>query len=123
MSIFGISMFDIYGFDIFYNFFKEIYSIFSYMRDYLSNTHFYSILKNLFDKKEVEDSFSSKSNTNENGSLRSNNDNSSEISKGNKENKTISSRIEQVNDKTPFYKDGYFIIGTILIIGGLLYYF
>jgi hypothetical protein len=93
------------------------------MRDYLSNTHFYSILKNLFDKKEVEDSFSSKSNTNENGSLRSNNDNSSEISKGNKENKTISSRIEQVNDKTPFYKDGYFIIGTILIIGGLLYYF
>lgn len=123
MSIFGISMFDIYGFDIFYNLFKEIYSIFSNMRDYLSNTHFYSILKNLFDKKEVEESFSSKSNTNENGSLRSNNDNSSEISKGNKENKTISSRIEQVNDKTPFYKDGYFIIGTILIIGGLLYYF
>lgn len=126
MSIFGISMFDIYGFDIFYNLFKEINFIFSNIIDYLSNTHFYLILKNLFNLKKVEDEFPSKSNKNENGSLGSINTASNEISNGNNENKTISSRIEKVNENnqnTPFYKDGYFIIGAILIIGGLLGYF
>lgn len=58
MSIFGISMFDIYGFDIFYNLFKELNSIFSSMIDYLTNTHFYSILKNLFENKNISDNSS-----------------------------------------------------------------
>jgi hypothetical protein len=58
MSIFGISMFDIYGFDIFYKLFKELNSIFSSMIDYLTNTHFYSILKNLFENKNISDNSS-----------------------------------------------------------------
>jgi hypothetical protein len=126
MSTFGITMFDIYGFDIFYNLFKEISTIFGNIIDYLSKTHFSSILKKLFDKKEVENEFLNETSKNETGSLRSLNRTTSEISNGNTENKTNSSRIEQIdenNQKTPFYKDGYFIIGAILIIGGLFCYF
>jgi hypothetical protein len=122
MSIFGITMFDIYGFDIILNFYKEMYSVILNIKDYLSNTHFSSILKKLFDKKEIESEFPSK-----NGEpLREIDKTTTKISNGNTENKTNSSRIEQVdenNQNTPFYKDGYFIIGAILIIGGLFCYF
>jgi hypothetical protein len=126
MSTFGITMFDIYGFDYFYNLFKEINTIFGNIIDYLSKTHFSSILKKLFDKKEVENEFPSETSKNETGPLRSLNTTPSEVSSGNRENKTNSSRIEQVdenNQKIPFYKDEYFIIGAILIIGGLFCYF
>jgi len=129
MSIFGISMLDIYGTDIFYNFFKELYSVGGNIVDYLSKTHFYSILRNFFEK-DVEGEFpESKSSENETGPLRSDNSSSQKISNRNNENKTNSSRFGEVDqsnqsnqEQNPFYKDKYFIFGAILIISGLFLY-
>lgn len=128
LSIFGISMWDIYGTDIFYNFFKELSSISGNIFDYLSTTHFYSILKNFFEKEvEKESEFPDETSENETKSLGSNNTSSQKISSGNNENQTISSRIGKIDENNqennPFYKDKYFIFGAFLIISGLFLYF
>ena len=51
MSIFGISMLDIYGINIITNLFYEITQIIGNVIKYLSNTQFYIFLNNLFTNK------------------------------------------------------------------------
>jgi hypothetical protein len=52
MSIFGISLFDNFGIEFISNLFKEIRNLSWNTVDYLTNTHFYKYLINLFNKNE-----------------------------------------------------------------------
>jgi len=52
MSIFGISLIDNFGFDFIKNFLTEIRVITASVVGYLSETHFYSFIASLFNKKE-----------------------------------------------------------------------
>src|ERR1700744_4775090 len=51
MAIFGISMLDIYGLSIFSAFFTEITYITTNIINYLTNTHFYSLISGFFGYK------------------------------------------------------------------------
>src|ERR1700744_4768736 len=51
MAIFGISMIDIYGLSIFSAFFTEITYITTNIINYLTNTHFYSLISGFFGYK------------------------------------------------------------------------
>jgi hypothetical protein len=52
MTIFGISLFDNFGIEFISNLFKEIRNLSWNTVDYLTNTHFYKYLINLFNKNE-----------------------------------------------------------------------
>jgi len=55
MTIFGISMLDIYGISVIVSFYTEFTSILGNIVNYLTNTHFYSVLTGLFSSKtEIE---------------------------------------------------------------------
>jgi len=56
MSIFGISMLDIYGINILTNLFNEITHVITNITKYLTNTQFYNALSDLFGSKKVESS-------------------------------------------------------------------
>jgi hypothetical protein len=51
MSIFGISILDFYGLSFIASFFTEFTSVVSSLVNYLTNTHFYSVLSGLFSQK------------------------------------------------------------------------
>ncbi len=53
MSIFGISMLDIYGLSIITAFVIEISFITGNVLNYLTNTHFYTVISGLFGLKVV----------------------------------------------------------------------
>jgi hypothetical protein len=65
VTIFGISLLDNFGIEFISNFFKEIKFIFSNTIDYLTNTHFYKYLTELFSTRNE----ASSKETNKNGSM------------------------------------------------------
>lgn len=136
MSIFGISMVDIYGINIFENLFKEIKSISTHVVNYLSNTHFYNVLISIFKKEDIEiPKTVERPSKDEIKVIRGNNSNPERLFESNRENKTISSWFEKIDSEksesiisediidTPLYKNIYFLIGIGLVIGGFTYYY
>jgi hypothetical protein len=51
MTIFGISILDFYGLSFLASFYSEITSVVGNIVNYLTNTHFYSVLSGLFSSK------------------------------------------------------------------------
>jgi hypothetical protein len=51
MTIFGISILDFYGLSFIASFYSEISSLLGNVVNYLTNTHFYTVLSGLFSSK------------------------------------------------------------------------
>lgn len=119
VSIFGISVIDNLGLDMFKNFYNEIISIFTNIIQYLTTTQFYITLSNLFnkniDKVENKSSKMRTINKSSNGDEKS----SKVIEWFNK----IDDKKETLDEDTPIYKNKYVIIGGIIIISCISYYY
>ena len=117
MSIFGISMLDIYGLTFLSALITEISFITGNIVAYLTNTHFYSIISGLFGYKVETPTKLIPLNRNDKGSTG--------ISTQLKENSKISEWFNQVDkqEDTPFYKNKYFIYGSFLLISCVTYYY
>jgi hypothetical protein len=63
MSMFGISLLENFGFGFLSNFVREVKFILGNSVDYLTNTHFYKYLNDIFSTKEIPSS----EKTNKNG--------------------------------------------------------
>jgi hypothetical protein len=119
MSIFGISMMDLYGLSIFSALFAEISQITGNIINYLSNTKFYNYLIGwLGYKVEMPTKIEP---------MRTIQPKASEIEERITRNPKISSWFEKeqeiIEENSPFYKNKYFIYGTFLLISGLTYYY
>jgi len=117
MSIFGISMLDLYGLTFLSALFTEISFITGNIVNYLTNTSFYGIISGFFGHKvEVKDQ----------GKL-------SPIHKssaGNEEGSKIIERFTkiihnepEIEVNSPIYKNKYFIWGSFLLISAVTYYY
>lgn len=117
MSIFGISMLDIYGLSIISAFITEITEVTGNIVSYLSNTKFYTIISGFLGFK-VESPKTRMSTVDQS-------------STGDKESNKIIERFTKIihnepeitKEDDPFYKNKYFILGTFLLISGLTYYY
>jgi hypothetical protein len=117
MSIFGISMLDLYGLTFLSALFTEISFITTNIFQYLTNTSFYGIISGFFGHK-VE--------TSKQGTMRS----TDKISTGNQESSKIIERFNQIihkeeikEDNSPFYQNKFFIWGSFLLISAVTYYY
>jgi hypothetical protein len=118
MSIFGISMLDIYGLSFITAFFAELTTITGNIINYLSNTKFYSYLGSLFGHKVTP--------IKETSTMISINSNSTGVqteSKGINKVTDWFDRKEEIVNKTPFYQERYFIYGAIFVASCLTYYY
>jgi hypothetical protein len=117
MSIFGISMLDIYGLSIISAFCSEILHISANIATYLSSTKFYGLITGFLGYKidiptKIE-------------SLRT-------INKSSTRNETASKQIskidgwynqEEIVEDKPFYQSKWFIYGSLMLISGITYYY
>jgi hypothetical protein len=115
MSIFDLSILDIYGLSFLSAFFIELSFITTNVINYLTNTQFYGIISGLLGHK-----------------IKTSKTRMSSIDKsstGNKESSKIIERFNQIInnepqvEETPFYANKYLIMGSFLLISGLTYYY
>jgi len=130
MTIFGISLIDNFGFDFISNFLNEVRIIAGNIFVYLTDTRFYSYLKELFSSSKSEPSSESKyeirSMIERNNEKTNGNTKSIEEYKGNSRIHDWlkpEAKIEEISKETGWDNTTYYIIG--LIIFGVLswYYF
>jgi hypothetical protein len=121
ISIFGLSILDLYGFTFISALWTEIISITGNFINYLTNTKFYHTLIGLFGYK-IESSTKMES-------MNRTDQSSTRISTAIKENSEVSDwfnpvdKQEEIIEDTPFYKNKYLIWGTFLLISGVTYYY
>jgi hypothetical protein len=112
MTIFGISILDIYGFSVIANFYLEFISILGNIINYLTHTNFYTILSGLWATKvEIKEPSSI---------LRTNNKNATGSESSSKINDWFNKQ-EVVEDKSSNTK--YYIIGALFLLSCLAWYY
>jgi hypothetical protein len=121
MGIFGISLFDNFGFEFIRNFGNEMKLITYSIVSSFTNTQFYQYLNNLFSEKEKEEIPSSKT-TNENSSISGITKDTGEISEDNRRNSKIAEWLkpdvkEEIKEEIP---EESLINSKYLILAGLL---
>jgi hypothetical protein len=125
MSIFGISMIDIYGLSIFSAFFAEISYLTSNIITYLSNTKFYALISGILGYK-IESSSTKM------GSMNRTDQSSTTSKESNKIIERFSKIVlkeeeevteVEITEDSPIYKNKYFIYATFLLISGVAYYY
>jgi len=117
MSIFGISMLDIYGISIISALFSEILNISANIATYLSSTKFYGLLTGFLGYKiETPTKIEPLGTTNKSSTRIETS--SKGISKVNE----WFNREEIIEDK-PFYQSRWFIYGSLILISGITYYY
>jgi hypothetical protein len=119
MSIFGISMLDLYGLSIISAFITEITSISANIINYLTNTKFYSIISGYLGYK-IETPTRIEPITKIQSEV-------PKIEDGIRRNSKVASWFEkeeviETND-SPFYKNRYFIYGVIFVASCMTYYY
>lgn len=127
VSIFGISLIDNFGIEFLSNFIKETKIITYSIISYLSETHFYKYLSELFSVKE---DIPSNEATNKNGSISSIKRKEERITEESGKNSKISEWIKpeqsenkpEIKSEETTYKK-YYIIATVVIISSLAYYY
>ena len=119
MSIFGISILDFYGLSFIASFFTEFTSVVSSLVNYLTNTHFYSVLSGLFSQKvEVKPSTNILGmGTNNNSSTGS----ETSIENNSKINEWLS-RKEIIQEPESDNRK-YYIIAALLLLSCLAWYY
>jgi len=118
MSIFGISMLDIYGLTFLSAFITEITEISKNIINYLSNTKFYTVLKGLLGYKIETPTKMESLNRIDTSTTKL----PTEIETKSKLSNWFNQQEEVIED-TPFYKNKYFIYGTVFVISCLTYYY
>jgi hypothetical protein len=119
MSIFGISMMDIYGLSILSALFAEIAQITGNIVNYLSNTKFYSIISGYLGYK-IETPTRVESSSKIQPEIPRIEE---RVTRNSKISSWFEDKSQEIVENKPFYEDKYFIYGIIFVASCLTYYY
>jgi hypothetical protein len=119
MTIWGISVMDLYGLSFISAFYVEIISITGNIVNYLTNTKFYFYLSNLLGYKTESPSRFEPLKTIQQATTRI----EPEVKRDSRIPSWFEKEQEIIEEDKPFYTNKCFIYGTFLLISGLTYYY
>lgn len=122
MTIFGISILDFYGVSFLISFYTEITYIVGNIINYLTHTHFYNVLSDLFGSKveikQLTNILRMRTNNSSSTGSETSNESNSKINRWfNKEESEIIQEESETNNNK------YYIIAELLIISCLVWYY